>query len=376
MARSSGCNREAHWRTFIQVSGNGAEVSLQLKAWVYRAPEDKVCWEFRRLAMALYQHRKHFKTCKAFASAHADLHEYFEALGGKGVEHCFHSERSEAERVAKGAPAADGALAPYLRAEASLTTEAVVLWLLLESTQRRNKSHKELARTMVHAFVQPWFSPASMQDLDWDEVWGEQAASLCGHDMPGNCCCHVRRPPLPPRSGRDGIADVVSAMVAFASACLVCDAAARALGALLSHAAKWCFEVLPNSSSTDPFKQVPLRGAKRQLRIDEDYRQHVMVELPKHRRILDGSVALACDQTIRDESRARDWMCQRIRSMLHSSWHQLETHGELRGPVSLVEDGSRIGNPGQETIVIGCWLSELQTGLFLPVQVVRRVGKV
>lgn len=366
---------QAHWQTFVAVAERGRQATMQLKAWRYLAAQ-RCAWEARRVMSELYKDRKDFKVCRLMSAFAHDAAPFFQALGLCPDAHIFHSGRAEAERVAKGLPPVSNEHQQFIRQEFSMSTGGFLIYLLYEASLRKTAAHKRLAKALLLGFCQPWLTPEALQIVDWDSVWDKQVASCCEHDIGGGVCKHIQRAPRMPRQGKGGAPDYLEAMLTFFGQALVCGGAAAGLLRLVRFLAEAAFSDLPARSSCDPYNQDLLRGKKRQLRADEDYKHHVLVTLPRSRQIVAGSMALACDTQIRDESRGRVWLSQQLNSMLNSAWHQLEQHGALRGPLSITEDCARLGNPAQETAVMAVWIDELQCGRFLPPQAVGCIPQV
>ena len=370
MALQPAVGRRAVWKDFSAVDAAGGPVTMRLKAWLYDRPEAKAAWELRRLMAVFFARLKSFKVDKMLVKMQAEVGPIMQCLGLDWSLHVFPSERAESYRVARGLPASPATVASYIRGEFSITTEALVVWLLHETIGRRVRHYKDLAKTMLTAFLTSLALPTRLAGLEWGMVWCDQVLACCPDGFGDGTCAHVATQPVPPRDGKDGVPDLIATMTLFMQRATFCGAAAEALGRLVDFIADAALSVDDSEVSTDPYKQTALRGAKRMRRVDEDYRALVMLEMPRKRAIIGGQVAIACDKDMRDESRGRDWMKQQINEYLHSGWYQMQQHGKLRGPVSLAEDAARIGNPKQETEVMVMWCPELATGRFLPVQVV------
>ncbi|CAK0881064.1 unnamed protein product [Prorocentrum cordatum] len=328
------------------------------------------CWEFRRFVPVLLYRWKQAKPSKVFQALRLDVAQLADALQMPVARRTFLSLRAEAERVKKGGQPTPPQSQPFIsRPPYSVTTEALLMWLLYHSSSRKLESHRVRAQAMILALLCCFLSPEIHANMAWDDIWSDQVCACCDGDLGHATCAHFRAAPPRPRPGRDGNQDLVESMVKFAKLVPVCGASAEALRRLLQFISAAVYAGASVGASDNSCKQRPLRGRKRQLRTDEDYKHHVMVQLPKKRAIMGGSMALACDSDMRDESRGRDWLCQQVNEYLHSGWHQLASHGPLRRPMSLVEDAARLGNPKQETEVSSIWIPELQTGRFLPAQV-------
>ena len=366
LSRPSLDTKVAHYATFVGTDDAGDRLELKWKAWQFDEPQAQT-WELRRLLGCLFAERANRKTNDLVKTGMPIWRPLFLACGLAQHEAVFPSRQAEAMRLKDGGVPLPPGLAKYIMGEYSASCHGTILILLAESSWRQKLTHKSKAKAMLEAFLGPWLGMDTAAALDFSAVWSTTVADLCELCLPGGRCEHMTTQVVPPAPGKHFVEQLVGLMLKLCSAALDCKAASQGLSELLGQIASAAYKVLPTISSTDPSKQHHLRGSKRSLRFDEDYRVHVMRTLPQKRQVMSGAHATRVDLEVQ-ESRSRDWESKEVNTYLQSMWEQVGQHGHLKGPIGMVEDGSRIGNPSQETEVMAVWIPELHSGMVLPCQ--------
>ena len=278
--------RSAHWIDFSGQDNNGKHVLFAWKAWRYsNGDENMAAWEARRVATSLLGSAS--GTINRLVRKLFEAWEpYLVALSKDPAEHLFRSQRSEVFRVRRGCAKTSAELEPFLRGEWSASTCGIIIGLLHESVKRKKHDQRKKALAVMESWFRVFMNPDTEPALDFGEVWSPNVVELCKSGDPHRLTCRHARQPFQKPPASAFVNQLIEIMVKLFNSMLVCEACAAALLALVNFCARCIDDNLEAASKIDALKQPLLRGAKRKLRLDEDYKVYMMETLVSRRRVL------------------------------------------------------------------------------------------
>lgn len=243
-----------------------------------------------------------------------------------------------------------------IREEPCVATAGMLALLCVWALHRRRREEKARAHLILVAFLQALLQPNDIEGIALEEL-AEEHQELCQDRTEGGDCPHVVAFEL--AAGERVYEAFASHLSALAVQTWTCECAARTLGETLCVVATIAHGALEMVSRKNALKEPHWKLDNRLTRIGEDYRK----ALAATRRL--GSATMeagaAIDKELRDPSqRVRVWIGKRVQQHLASA---IGSHsGAPSGVHSITEDGARLGNPGEETVIFQHWSEQIGRG--------------
>lgn len=337
----------------------GLPVSITWKAFVYSG--GIITWELRRVALDyLMGARQHLELSKIVKGMQAPWGALLQSLGTNFSDAVIPSLKSAASRDEVAIRN------PLVRSEWTVTTKGLLAFLIIIA----GASHSRERRVRGDALLRAWAGrlvppgdvcPESLQ------IIASQSASACSFDPDSRGICSHMATALP----AEGLAD--GTMVwRYLSCCLVrlygmskdCEAALASFISIVGTLADKIDKlVVDMPAPQDILKMELLRGTKRKLRVDEEYKLEVGNGLVCKKRVHSGAQYVKATGDF-GESAPRKWEGT---TMLQYRAAAMDTctKGQV---VWVASDGSRVGQPAEETLVSLLWDQASDRGIVLPPQ--------
>lgn len=348
---------------YVDTSGAtdaGRQVDLVWKAWLYH--DGQVFWEFRGpLYRLLSQAKASIKIAKWMKCNEGMLAAVMQQLGLDFSKEVLWSRR------AQRASARQQDL-QYTREEFCMSTPGVLATLLHWSISRHLNAEKHCSAVMLAALLRKVSDPKHLCQDEWQQTMSLRLAAPCCHvKAHGSPCCghlgEVLREARP-GAGQEPWLALSLGLGKLLQHCSVCPASKLALTSWVSQVAMHLnTRVGELNFECDPSKASLLRGAARRLRIDEDYKAAVSMELAKQKRVHSGSQLVKATAK-HDPSLVLKWQHEQLRKYQAAGHRSFEKSTV----VCIAEDACRVGEPKQETMVYICWTAKDDKAMFLPVQ--------
>lgn len=256
-----------------------------------------------------------------------------------------------------------------VKAEHTCTTLALLVILVWLGMARRVLKEKELAKTLLLAFL----SQATTSGKPWAESFEEllhERKPFCQEAPVSDfgCCCHVVQLQqallLHPASGSDQVFHLLQQLQ---------ECSAMGCEAISGLAAEFWDAVATDVDlnfaagrfNTDMWKLVPEQAAgQKRSRIDEDWKRMVVTESVQLKRARSGSMVLRAGGGSVNYRMAPVW---EEKEMLY---YQCAAHRCFKGcrQLSLASDGARLGDPPEENIIFIMWTPQGDVGVVAPPQ--------
>lgn len=342
----------------------GGSLEASFKTWAYRTGE--VYWELRRLLM----HR-------ASPKAQGSLQACTEVKAGRMLwaaefAHldCGRKPIIPSSNAARVSGDADAMRDSLTRQEFSISTSAMLALMLFWYRTSRLKANRDRCRALLQGFLEragghlatetaaildclasesPLCAPQA--ELQHRCAHGDHAASALSKDSTGW------------RAMVDACADLRISSNSCPTARL---ALVRFVCRLSADIDRKIHARSPEINAKSDLRHRPLlaRGTKR-LRVDEDYKANAAVKRLCLREAPNVARAIRADGLGCSASNGRHW---EISVCLE---HQAACRAQLSGArvLHITEDGSRVGDPAEETVIYLAWVGDLNLGGYLPPQV-------
>lgn len=325
------------------------------KAWVYEG--DRVMWELRRPLLLLFERRP----LAVSEMLKRDLREWVlvcESLFGEG------SITMSARQAMARQIAADVEADPYLRGEHSCSTSALLVLFAWVMLHRRKNVERTRALALAASFFERLL-PAGRQ-LECLRACPAEASDECQAEPMQNGVCFCLRfaaaKASDAASSEPGLQGLVrlKELLVFADCMAVrhwIRAQVVAFQAVIDAA------VRSLEGCADPLRsRAALTGQKRNLRIDEDFKAATFTAVQQGR-----AHSVETLQGALGDPRgagSKTWHHERMQLAMASGW----LVGSRGGTFCIAADGSRFGNPAEETIAYAWWHPASEVGGWLPVQ--------
>lgn len=367
MARQSytPCFFECHFR-----STDGECIVFNATALLYES--GRTFWELRRLLMALMPHVKHFKVNSEVLRQAGGWKAIVEQLGLSWGDHFRPSARAhragdEGGIVGQGNEAIK--VDEYTRDEVTISTLGMFACLFQWSCFRRYAKDRALATDLMEQLLARTLPCDAVAAYCFQSLLSEPHV-LCESADERGCCEHVSKLDLecsswPIAEAHHKLCELMRGWVLLVPQCALAQALLRSLVV--------CRRRSPHRPRLGRHRRCceAANAAARQerLRIDEDYKQAKMIDAKLSGRSASGAQALAVDRDMPHESVGRYWAERHLARHVTKLW-SLSNGKKLSGVHCIVEDGSRLGSPAEETQLYAYYNFGAGAGGWLLVQVV------
>lgn len=349
--------RPCYFETQLARPDGPASDLFEWKTWAYS--NGKLMWELRRPLLYLVE-RRPVKVCSLLKRDFKDWVELCVSLLGEG---CI---TMSARQVAAQPPDdEDDAMGdPMVRQEHTCSTCALFLLFVWAQLHRRKAADRARCFALCAGLFLRLLTVR--QQALCMTACPQSSNEMCKREPIVNQVCVCLQ------TVSRGIAGVagepgMQALGALAEMCVFIDcpgvkvwalAQVSSLGAAIDGA------VRELRGCSDPLRsRQVLAGPKRNLRVDED------VKVASFNAVREGRAhSVESLQVALGDSRskgARHWVHERMQVAMAGGW----LTGARCGCLSIAADGSRFGNPAEETIAYAWWDASSSTGGWLPVQV-------
>lgn len=343
---------------------NGTVLEGDFKIWIY---DDGACyWEFRR--MLFYVIKPGAKVCvhrqlKESRALWTAEFEYFGVPAG-ALTDSFNAARCSGD---------DAALEdPHTRDEYTISTAAALVLMLFWYRTARVKDKRDRCQGLLTGFLQR----VGGQIGQWVDTLADalrREAHLCDSDVEhGMLCVHMQAESNQGHFEISSWTEFVDVLSHLRCGSDVCHSSKAALGAFIAQLARFidsrAAKLHPELGLKDDLKRRRLLSvsAGKRMRVDEDYKHQTAVarlvlrDGPNAGRLIKG------DDVGCSSSNGRHW---EAKVCLAHQAACLAAFADSR-VVHLCEDGSRLGDPAEETIVYVVWAACEDLAGFPPPQVV------
>jgi len=348
--------------TFVKASAtdaDGQHVDINWKAYEYQ--DAAVYWE-ARMVFGCYNNgtRKDMELHKWIKKLEPSLNGLLAAWGvvyNHAVKPSFKAAayRSEEE-----------VLDPHVRNEWTMSTIGVLALLVLWSTTSHSRAKRVRASAMLSAWMSRLLEPSLCTTSAFLRHVRSHASScqqglvtegVCTHLV--DCCKGCVG--ADQRQVWNSAADIAASWYGLGAHCKAASACLSAVAQVWSGSMDQRLGTLGLAS--DVTKETPMQGPKRKLRVDEDLRHHYSQGSVRSKRVHSGAQLAKATADVAVET-ARRWDDQTLLQYRAAAWATFE-EGNI---VSIASDGSRIGDPAEETIVFIAWDAKSDRAVFLPPQ--------
>lgn len=361
---SVGADGQPRYIRVVLLERDGHRSSIDLKAWSFEDGPHAV-WELRRFLRLLMPNRGRFKVGSLL---HRDLSDFRTFAGQVGL--CIDRGIRPSVRASASAGSAgssdDTIAAEELRDEWSMETPIVLLLLVWWSAQRRMSREKELGKQLLDAWLRTLTGAGDLRGLRMHSL-DANIRSCCGAPpVEQGLCCHANAlaatsPPAPQACAWTSAIHMLQALFGMA---LQCAALARKLGEVCRslavfidhgvHTGGWC---------SDPLRaEAILRGVKRNLRIDEDYKRAAMRASESGRAHNSRALMRALGEV--NPSSSASWCQTELANYIAAGWMTYE--GAMT--ICIAPDASRFGNLAEDTLAIPVYSPDAGFGHWCPSQ--------
>lgn len=351
--------------------GTVSRILFKAKALVYTC--GRTFWELRRVLLAFHHDIKNIKVCKLVKQHAPGWQLLCGQLGFDWKVHFRASARALRACVDDRGEMQDRPMEvvdEYTRDEAVVSTEALVAILANWACFRRSVKDRELGKDFLVKLFARVLTPEQILAYPLADA-ATDARAHCVVPEGAVCCMHLS--PIDfgwaARRRGDAHAALVALLLALASHSSVCEAARCIASGLIRWVGVDMHKSLPSAGDDDATKQPHLHGAKRKMRVDEDYKVAKMVRSTTSGQTATSAQALAADRDFAHESMGRFWAEQHLSRHVAKLW-SLTDGRHLSGVHCIVEDGTRLGSPAEETQIYGYYNFSARAGGWLLAQVV------
>lgn len=338
----------SHEIRFVRIGSldvSGATVDGRWKAILFES--GVVTWELRHIVLDyLNGARKHLELAKLVKYMRGVVSVHLDILGVSFDSVVIPSLKSSVQR-------GDEALEnPLIKAEWAIKTIGVVALLVVVVAT----SHARDRRERADALLRGWLAKClSLSDSNPQRILGllKGCASLCA--MEPDCrglCCHLAF--VVPDGG---VADdtrwrfMVSVLVHLYGISKDCPAAVAAQSQICQAIAEQIDARVENLDvESSALKVDHLRGSKRKLRVDDDYKREVSTVIVAAKRVHSGAQYLRATDEF-PESSARRWESSYVLQYRAATIKMCEGCDLIW----IASDASRVGQPAEETLVTMLW---------------------
>lgn len=334
----------------------GATVCLSWKAMLFRS---RILWELRRVAHSLGWMEK---LCKSVKRQRAAWSTALEVFGLSYEQHIVESQKAATARgvASLPAPSADDS---ECMVEYAVSTAGLAVILLHTCVSRHAKKDREVA---LHVFAM-WFSMV---------ISGARAKELASHDISADLqdqcqskphghdsCSHIRSwskacagaGESPPQMLL--VKTLVRAYTLSAGGCPALQGWLRQRLAVICEEFSGCMDGVGES---DPLKAMHLRGAKRRLRVDKDFKEAVVSTVIRCKRSRTSAAWLRAQGEFHDNLAAA-WTEKSLCETLSASRFAF-SQGQV---FSIAGDCSRVGKPAEETYLAAAYCVDTKLAVWL-----------
>ena len=343
----------------------GEQVEINFKAAVFN--EGPVYWELRRIFIVLCEgSRKTLRLHKIIHQNKASWDTTWQHFGLNPADVLKPSLRAAMAR------SQDDVNDPYVSGEFTVSTAGLLTLLLNQAATRHKVAERDVAEGMLRAWLLKCGSSAVLAEDAIRGAWG-RFKHLCTLAPRTNdrcpCSNHFFGVDLDRTLLRMSWATFTSMMVRAVPMMELpgvgCDVVRHVTQAWVQALVTHIENVLRLSEAGDILKQPPLKfgSQQRSLRIDEDYKQSVVVDLVKSGKAHCGWSTLRAHGDC-DASCATWWEADRL-----GGYHaavQRQFHDSMT--ISVTQDGKRRGNPAEDYVLYQLWDAKKELGCHLAPQ--------
>lgn len=362
-----------HFLTSVCDDVDGQGLSLTWKMWAYT--DGRCFWEIRRVLLHLHRRRKIVKVSHQINVEKEAWTLFMELLGFRWAQHYRASTRATAHAASRGAePHGEGSTAPndeddeYTRDEHSISTPGLIALLLCTCIFKKIKACQSEARYMLLGLFSVTLPRELCEALPRSE-WLATASTKC--TLGGTPCCHMAHwIDVQKRSDYLHCVNVVDELRCLSHVAHGCAGACAILNSFILAVAEIVEKKAQNIGDTDATKTKLLEGScKKKLRVDEDYKvQKMELGASGSGKCSSSSQAIAADREVAHESLGRRWCEQSVARRIAQLWMQNSNGAQLDGVHSVAEDGARLGQPAEETVIYAYWNARHQCSSWLLAQ--------
>lgn len=353
----------------IVLEDGGQRTSMELKAWV--ADEAPAIWEVRRILIMLMPRRGGFKVGAVLRRDLAPFREQLALIGFDPEQHIAPSTRAVRHGFNRSdSNVRDDAIADDIKDEWSCSTPALLLLLLWWTVNRKMVREKKLGASILVAFIKSLAAAAALTEIvDIDISYIEaDARALCAMEpVSADWCCHTSSYATALKPSAHGCiwGFTVAALHKMFGLALQCKAMELALQRIVRRIAVAVDSgIIRGDWNHDPLRaDAILRGVKRNLRIDEDYKRAALRASSSGRASSSRVLMRALGDV--DPSLCLYWSKAELSSVVVCGWM---TFSNIR-TLCIAPDASRFGNPAEDTLAIPIYSPDCDFGHWCPLQV-------
>jgi hypothetical protein len=331
---------------------------LKLKAFFYS--DESVWWELRRVVKKLLPARKDLDLNDLLKRDFQPWLKFMTTLGFTPESEVLPSRRC--------AIVADANVTnEKIRQDFTVSTCGLVLFFLFFISDRRDGKDKACGQRLLASFLQQVVGGAELEEhwTDCMAISPMDAQRCAVHQFRGKCA-HVRTvlSEIEWQSGGKHVQFVV-ALVRFYDNARQCPSLVHYLGFAVRALCKTLdAHVKELDLEEDILKDDdPIAGQCRKLRIDEDLQMHISDAVASGRATHTRAMIRASGLIIAGSARTMD------SKLLLEYQAECWLRAKKLGDVGVCPDGTRCGNPAEESLQIPCWLDGASIGVVLPCQV-------
>lgn len=359
----------------LQCSAEAAgvgHISTEHKLWIYNNGD--VYWEFRRLLLAFFKERSEVRPCAIIRQETPQWVKWCAELSFEWKDFYKPGMLQYKDFLAKLRRDGDRegleearASEDFVREEASVTTLGVLCVLCNWACCRRKVSDRSLALGMMQGIFTVCISQGEWGTLDIISILNEQVGECQDDAVEGVCVCVHVRAVIFEYSSMDKTEPAracAQCLASILSRCGKCMSCRGSLSELLPVLAEMTESNLDEVGNKNIGSWSRMDGPVKRRRDDEDYRRHLTQTMPNRGSSTSAAAAARSHGVSRGTSRR--WVEKQVETQVGQCFDLIG--GDLRGPVSIAEDGARFGQPAKECQCYAFWASEVEAGAWLPPQ--------
>ena len=341
----------------------GRVLRLSFKCWeepTTRAASTSTHWELRRIILALYAHRKDEKPSQIVTE---EANAWIGALRDAGLDETVHFRLSKHSAICRGESLTDQ------NSEASVSTEALVVLLLLWHDRKRSHAQKAKVWTLLILLLEHAVTTEGLNHFGFEAV-PDGLNAVCEHAPTMQCCPCARsfmaKVATPAGRPHEVFAQRLAAVYALRACSLLRGWWKLVLEAL-------CEQIncgLERFTNADALKAenvllVGPSGNKRR-RADEDW-IHAAAWGASEAGLAPTTGALGRAHGVASRSSACRWNEKELAAYHAAMLLSFVDCCHL----GLAFDAGRFGSPAQENLLLSAWSCRSKVGCWLPQQVCR-----
>ena len=345
-------------------TASGTQVGFEWKAWCSK--DGTVRWEVRRPLNDFFKHvlGKSKLDVASYLSKQKDTFTVLLGkLGASFGDHIFPS-RLAVQRAGNAEACANH----MVKAEHTCTTLALLVILVWLSLARRVLKERELAKTLLLAFLGRATTPGKSWAESFDELLRERKPFCQEAPVSDGGCRHVVQLQQSllahPAAGSDKVLAILQQLQKCST--MGCEAISGLPAEFWDAVATGVdLQIAAGRFNVDARSLEPGQAAgQKRSRIDEDWKRMVVTESVQLKRARSGSMVLRAGGGSVNYRMAPVW---EEKEMLY---YQCAAHRCFKGcrQLSIASDGARLGDPPEENIIFIMWTPQGDVGAVAPPQ--------